>query len=329
MYSRRAWSLAAASSSTELAKPSISTEPTHFFMLGERRICRIILMASSMQSTSSSSLNRASSINGWSLTLPDRSLTEPLLFFPGWLNSHTTPTAPLTFASTTEETRNWAPRWIRSRTGCSQGLVWSWGNFPWSWPTKAFTGLPKGSRRDKNTNSKSGPESTPSRWSRSLSLRLFANATPFRPEQSRRPESFSTASGGAETIRPVTGWSCISLPTPGRSETTGIPCSSKCSFGPIDDSISSCGVAMAPALKITSFAAHTSTASPSGSSSCTPRALVPSSTTRVTKASEATVRLGSPWRISGSTKALKELARPPADRTENWVGAAPSIWAPL
>lgn len=117
--------------------------------------------------------------------------------------------------------------------------------------------------------------------------------------------------------RSTTGWSIRCEPTPGRSATTVMPCSRRCSAGPTPDSIRMWGVCTAPALcrrveyqrwvcgrirrlgtyeSTTSFLAVTRNVSPLGcvNSAPTARGVAPevSKSTRVTCACVTTFRLG-------------------------------------
>ncbi len=50
----------------------------------------------------------------------------------------------------------------------------------------------------------------------------------------------------------MTGWSCRFCPTPDTSETTSMPCSLRWAAGPMPETISSCGLLIAPPQRSTS-----------------------------------------------------------------------------
>jgi hypothetical protein len=77
------------------------------------------------------------------------------------------------------------------------------------------------------------------------------------PVFSHRPRS-----RGVDQITGSTGWSDRLAPTPGLSASTSMPISIRWSAGPMPDSISSCGLLIAPPDRMTSASAWALAASP-------------------------------------------------------------------
>ncbi|MCO5557596.1 hypothetical protein L7F22_011162 [Adiantum nelumboides] len=105
-------------------------------------------------------------------------------------------------------------------------------------------------------------------------------------------DSVTIGFAASHMTRPST-WSSRFEPTPGRSERTSMPNSRRCYPGPMPESISSFGVSIAPAARITSRSAVTvSRPGPIPRWYSTPVALVPSNSTWEAQQSVRTSRFG-------------------------------------
>ena len=137
--------------------------------------------------------------------------------------------------------------------------------------------------------------------------------------------SFSVPAGRVRNGMRTTRWSCRFCPTPRASITGAMPNTASAAASPMPESISSFGLSIVPALRITSRRA-VQRAGPAGPRPSTARARPSTITTRCARTPVSTLRFGR--ERAGLREARAELTRLPP-LTFSGLGPTPSYQAPL